>query len=176
MQKKENSTLLVGTHKEKQPGYQKGISISEETWKKIEAEGGKRAEPTVINNSNSMIQIKPEHEVALSPGAVKGCEAVDVLPGQVVYGMVDAIAISTYNDASFKLRDGNRATVTNSGKKINSYGTVQGFGGFIYLGGWGYKFPQFVKNSSVAKQAKNSLAKEQQQIQRALLSQKPFTP
>jgi len=43
-------------------------------------------------------------------------------------------------------------------------------------GSGSYEFPQFVKNSSVAKQAENSLAREQQQIQRALLSQKPFTP
>ena len=60
LQKSENSTLLVGTDKYTQTGYQKGIKISEETWKKIEEAGGTRAEPVVSNESDNLIQIKPD--------------------------------------------------------------------------------------------------------------------
>jgi len=178
LQKSENSTLLVGTDKYTQPGYQKGIDISESTWNKIEAAGGERAEPTVTNSSDYTIQIKPEHEVKSGPGATGENEPQNVAPGQSVYGMVDAIATNRYSDASFKIVDGMRATVTNSGIEINSFGNglkgkIYGLGGFLYKGGWGFEFPKFVRNKTVGLSGA-SLAKEKEQIRKAILSQKPF--
>ncbi len=168
LQKSENSTLLVGANKHTQPGYQKGISISDETWGKIEDAGGTRAEATVSNESDNLIQIKPETKVSEGPGAVANNEAVDVKSGQSVYGMVDAIATNHYSDASFKIRDGNTATVTNNGISINSYGGFKAFVGFVVGGGWGFKFPNFVNNKSVGVNGA-SLEKEHTEIRKNVL-------
>jgi len=54
LQKGANSTLLVGVS-ENQPGYQKGIYISNETWGKIEKAGGEKAEAFLFNNNLSSI-------------------------------------------------------------------------------------------------------------------------
>ena len=180
LQNPENSTLLVGTDKETQPGYQKAIQIPDSTWEKIEEAGGTRVEPVVTNASDNLIQIKPEHGVKNGPGAVSENQAVDVKPGASVYGMVDAIATNRYRDASFKIVDGMRVSVTNSGIRINSYGSgiddkLAGIGGFLLIGGWGFEFPEFVKNKTVGQNGA-SLVKEQSQIRKSIMKLKPFTP
>ena len=173
--------MLVGTDKYTQPGYQKGISISDETWSKIEEAGGTRAEPVVSNESDNLIQIKPEHGVKVGPGAVGENEAVDVKPGQSVYGMVDAVATNAYKDASYKITNGfggkvgTRVRVTNSGIHITSYGDVRAISAFLYAGGWGFQFPKFVQNKTVGKNG-DSLAHEKDMIDKQVLRAKPFTP
>ena len=137
LQKSENSTLLVGTDKMTQPGYQKGINISDKTWDKIVSAGGERAVATVINDSGESIFIKPEHEVKVGPGAVGENENVNVKSGQSVYGMVDGVKTSLYSDAVYKLVDGNKVTVNSGGSiSVNSYGGLRGFGGNLLKGGW----------------------------------------
>lgn len=137
LQKAENSQLLVGTDKMTQPGYQKGINISDKTWDKIEKAGGERAEPTVINDSGESVFIKPEHEVKVGPGAVGENENVKVKSGQSVYGMVDGVKTGLYSDAVYKLVDGNKVTVNSGGSiSVNSYGGYKGFFGLQLTGGW----------------------------------------
>lgn len=137
LQKSENSTLLVGTDKMTQPGYQKGINISDKTWDKIVSAGGERAEATVTNDSGESIFIKPEHEVKVGPGAVGENENVQVKSGQSVYGMVDGVKTGLYSDAVYKLVDGNKVTVNFGGSiSVNSYGGFKGFGGNLLIGGW----------------------------------------
>ncbi len=130
------STELVGTSKE-QPGYQKGINISDKTWDKIESLGGERAIPFLENKSGGDAYIKPENDgVGYGPGG--STKVIDdsrqrVKPGESVYGLVDGIKTSKYSDAIFKLTTGTKATV-NAGGEV-SYSILQSPGTF-FIGGW----------------------------------------
>lgn len=172
---------MVGTNKYTQPGYQKGISISDKTWGQIEAVGGERTEATVTNDSDNMIQIKPEHKVVNGPGATGENTPQNVSSGESVCGMVDAIATKSYSDVSYKIVDGNRATVTNRRIEINSFGdglkgSLLGGGGFIFRGeGWGYNFPAFVKNSTASKNG-CSMKELKAEISKEISNFKPFRP
>ena len=136
----ENSSLLSGTDKNTQPGYQKGISISAETKGKIKDAGGKVGDPTLVNNSESSAVIQPEANVTQGPGATNSDGAYtpqEVKPGESVYGMIDGVKTSKFSDAVFKLVDGNKVSIGSGGNVgITSYGGVKGFGGAMTIGGW----------------------------------------
>jgi|GEM_PF-2006760 len=73
--------------------YEKGISISEETWKKIEEKGGTKLTPFVQNHDNATIYYKPEglsHGVDLNP-YVDNSGAYPIGPGKDLYSPVDGI-------------------------------------------------------------------------------------
>jgi RHS repeat-associated protein len=135
------STELVGNPDDKvnHPGYQKGINISEDTWRKIEAAGGKRATPFLENNSEGSVYIKPEQDgVGNGPGGqvVNDNSAQEVKSGQSVYGLVDGVKTSKYSNAIFKLVTGTTATVDNSGNVSYSSGSIKRAIGNMLTGGW----------------------------------------
>jgi RHS repeat-associated protein len=131
------STELVGISKE-QPGYQKGIAISDETWKKIESVGGERATPFLENKSGESVYIKPENDGSGNgPGGstkVVDNSAQEVKAGQSVYGMVDGVKTSLYSNAIFKLVTGTKAIVNQSGDV--SLRTVVDYAKNYLTGGW----------------------------------------
>ena len=147
LQSAENSSLLTGTDKNTQPGYQKGISISDETKGKIENAGGKVGDPTLVNNSESSAFIQPEANVTQGPGATNSDGAYtpqEVKPGESVYGMVDGVKTSKFRDAVFKLVDGNKVNIGSGGNvSVTTYGGLYGFGGAMTIGGWSTtEFPE----------------------------------
>jgi len=147
LQSAENSSLLTGTDKNTQPGYQKGISISDETKGKIENAGGKVGDPTLVNNSESSAFIQPEANVTQGPGATNSDGAYtpqEVKPGESVYGMVDGVKTSKFRDAVFKLVDGNKVNIGSGGNvSITTYGGLYSFGGAMTIGGWSTtEFPE----------------------------------
>jgi RHS repeat-associated protein len=142
------STVLVGdpNNKEAQPGYQKGITITKDTWKKIEAVGGKEATPFVENKSGETVYIKPEGDgVGNGPGGqgkVVDNSAEKVEAGQSVYGLVDGVKTSQYSDAVYKGATGTRFTITSGGEVTrNSNGNLSVIGGNLLQGGWQTSLP-----------------------------------
>jgi len=136
LQSSENSTLLAGTTKAS-PGYQKGILISEETWGSIEAAGGERAVPYLTNNSGSDAFVKPEEKVDSGPGATSDAGPSLVKDGESVYGLVDGVATSKYNNRVYKISNFNRVEVTKGGNvSVTDYAGVSSFGMQGASGGW----------------------------------------
>lgn len=62
----ETATPLTGDS-EKNPGYQKPISITAETWKKIEADGGKFVKPVITNQSSVTVYINRKEKSYMVP-------------------------------------------------------------------------------------------------------------
>ena len=160
LQSAEKSSLLAGTDKNTQPGYQKGISISDQTKGEIEDAGGKVGDPTLVNNSESNVFIQPEANVTQGPGAtnLKGAYTPqEVKPGESVYGMIDGVKTSKFSDAVFKLVDGNKVSIGSGGNvSVTTYGGLYGFGGAMTIGGW--STTEFPKLRSVSL-GKNKLNK-----------------
>jgi len=143
----DKSTELVGdpNNKETNPGYQKGIKISEATWKKVEDAGGERATPFLSNGSEKDIYAKPENDgVGNGPGGknqVKDAKPELVKPGEAIYGLVDGFKTSKYSNAVFKLVTGSAATINKHGDVKVSYSTLRSLGGLFWGVGWWDKLP-----------------------------------
>jgi hypothetical protein len=134
------STELVGNPADKtnHPGYQKGINISDETWKKIESVGGERATPFLENKSGETVYIKPENEgVGNGPGGkanVPDNSKQEVKAGESVYGLVDGVKTSRYSNAIYKLITGSKVTINQGGDV--SFRTMWGAIKNCLTGGW----------------------------------------
>ena len=160
----DQSTELVGDpdNKGTHPGYQKGISISNEAWNKIEAAGGERATPFLNNKSGETIYAKPENDgVGNGPGGKKkdviDNSAQKVENGQAVYGLVDGVKTTKYGDAIFKLSTGTKATVIKGGDLSVQYMSTFSASGFfktmvsLGTGGWikDYGYPNWSRLKEV---------------------------
>ena len=127
------STELVGNPDDKynHPGYQKGIKISEETWKKIEDAGGERAKPFLVNKSDEVAYFKPENAgVGNGPGGqtkVPENTPQPVKPGEAVYGLVDGVKTSYFSNAVFQVATGSRVTVLQGGSVAYSSTSLMGW-------------------------------------------------
>jgi RHS repeat-associated protein len=146
LQSSENSSLLSGTSKE-QPGYQKGIAISDDTKAQIKDAGGEIGKPYLVNNDSSSAFIRPEENITEGPGATNqngDYTPQEVKPGESVYGMVDGVKTSKFRDAVFKLVDGNKVSIGSGGNvSVTTYGGLYGFGGAMTIGGWSTtEFPE----------------------------------
>ena len=109
--------------------YNAGISISEDTWQKLEAKGGDKLDPFLENKSSHTIYFKPENTD----------EAIAINSGQNVYAPIDGVAaphLKSGKGKVFKVTDGINVVVTNTeldwgAWDHNGFGTVQ-----TIRGGW----------------------------------------
>ena len=145
MQDRSNSTPLVGTNKLTNPGWQKGINITGETWGQIEAAGGERAIPHLENGGTSEVYIKPESSVgdpgdhlATDHGAVTEPQRVE--RGEQVYGMVDGFSTPNSSGYVWKMTTGNRVRIMGNNHvstRGNSVGGIRArAASFIRVDGW----------------------------------------
>jgi len=114
LQKSENSTLLSRTSK--QPGYQKPITISNETNEKIVEAGGERPEAIIENTTEDSIFIQPEGPVTKGPGKIKPTDIVEVKSGEAVYGGIDGVKTQAHDSNEItKVPDGRRVVLDSDG-------------------------------------------------------------
>jgi RHS repeat-associated protein len=144
----DKSTQLVGESEEEEPGYQKGINISDKTWDQIEKVGGERTKPHLTNNDSESASILPEHGgVGNGPGGkdkIIDGKPEEIKPGQSVYGMVDGVKTSKYSNAFFKIVTGSKVTVL-SGGDVNVHFRLDLalIAHFVKGGGWKTEEPGF---------------------------------
>jgi RHS repeat-associated protein len=99
---KHSAALKKGTELSK---YGKGIRIKENAWSTIEANGGKRMTPTIINNSNKSIYYKQEYSD----------NAYWMGPNLDLYAQADGFASTERPGYVFKFADGQQATIGANG-------------------------------------------------------------
>jgi len=92
--------------------YEKGISISDKTWKILTDNGGTKQTPFVTNNSNAAVYYKPEDNDANPYQSGTGY----IKPGTDLYSPVDGVATKKYNNAVFKVVTGTKLTVLKDGE------------------------------------------------------------
>jgi RHS repeat-associated protein len=158
LQNNTNSTPLTGNTKA-QPGYQKGINISEETWGEIEDVGGARVQPHLVNGSPTHIFIKPEENIGEgNHGTVSHTAPERVESGEQVYGMVDGFSTPQYPGYVWKITSNNRIRVMHNhhvGTKGNSspgFGIKSIIASWLKVDGW-IKEDGFFNTSGLLKAA-----------------------
>lgn len=98
--------------------YEKGINISDKTWKSLTDKGGTRLKPFVENNSSSTIYYKPEGEVEgvnVNP-YVSNSGAYPIAPKTALYSPVDGVKTpKTSSDEVHKVPTNYRVKVDEKG-------------------------------------------------------------
>jgi len=84
--------------------YEKGINISDETWKTLTDNGGTKLTPFVINESDKEAWYKSEND-DLNPYAT-GNSPNPIAPKTSLYSPIDGLATHKYKDAVYKVTTG----------------------------------------------------------------------
>ena len=117
--------VTTGTSKLLQE-YEKGISISDATWKTLTTTGGTRLLPFVENNTSQTVFYKPEGMNAdktknLNPYA-SNSGAYPIAPGKDLYSPVDGVNSTTIDPQKvYKVLSDYRVVIDNSGPDIINF-------------------------------------------------------
>jgi hypothetical protein len=99
--------------------YEKGIRISDKTWKTLTDNGGKKLSPYVTNNSNSTVYYKPEGQVDGKNVNPYQSGTGSIKANTDLYSPVDGVATKKYSDAVYKVVTGVKLTVKSDGEVIS---------------------------------------------------------
>jgi hypothetical protein len=107
--------------------YEKGINISNETWKTLTDNGGTKLTPFVKNNTSQTVYYKPEGSNAY----VNNNGSYPIAPNTDLYSPVDGVNSTTIDPQKvYKVPTGYRVVINNSGPDIINFleSVVPGYG------------------------------------------------
>jgi hypothetical protein len=98
--------------------YGEGIKITDESWDKVEKNGGERMTPYVENNSDESFFYKPEGKDEngndLNPG-YNSSESYEVEAGKDLYAPIDGVKTHLYKNVVFKVTTKNKLRINKGG-------------------------------------------------------------